>query len=134
MPMYSVLNTLSEYTYFNVSKTLLHTLLLLAFKIVESLECILKKEILVKCALHFRAAEAATGGFLWNKVFLKISQILQENISVGVPILKNICERLLLGRFTLGVALTFWLSLVTFEYYAYLRIIRLLLDHSDFWN
>ena len=37
--MYRVLNTLSEYTY---QKTLRHTLLLPVFKIVESLQCILK--------------------------------------------------------------------------------------------
>ena len=40
--LYSVLNTLSEYTYFYISKILLHTLLLLVSKIVESLQCILK--------------------------------------------------------------------------------------------
>ena len=39
--MYSVLNTLSEYTYFYISKTLLHTLLLLVSKIAENLRCIL---------------------------------------------------------------------------------------------
>ena len=41
--MYSKLNTLSEYTYFYVSKTLLHTLLFLVFKIVKNLWCILKQ-------------------------------------------------------------------------------------------
>ena len=40
--MYSVLNTLSKYTYFYISNKLLHTLLLLVFKIVESLQCNLK--------------------------------------------------------------------------------------------
>ena len=41
--MYSVLNTLSEYIYtFTYKKTLLHTLLLLVFKIVESFKSILK--------------------------------------------------------------------------------------------
>ena len=40
--MYKALNTLSEDTYFYITKTLLHTLLLLVFKIVESLQCILK--------------------------------------------------------------------------------------------
>ena len=35
--MYSVLNTLSEYIYFYISKTLLHTLFLLVIKIAESL-------------------------------------------------------------------------------------------------
>ena len=38
--MYNVLNTFSEYTY---KETLLHTHLLLVFKIVESLQCILDK-------------------------------------------------------------------------------------------
>ena len=45
--MYSVLSTLSKYTYFlTYRKTLLHALLLLVFKIVQSLQCILK----IKCA------------------------------------------------------------------------------------
>ena len=30
--------------------------------------------------------EAATGGVLWKEVFLKISQISQENTCVGVSI------------------------------------------------
>ena len=38
--VYSILNKLLEYTYFNISKTLLHALLLLAFRIVEGLQCI----------------------------------------------------------------------------------------------
>ena len=42
MLMYSALNTLSEYIYFYITKTLLHTLLLLILKIVESLQSILK--------------------------------------------------------------------------------------------
>ena len=40
--MNSVLNELSQYTYLYISKTLLHTLLLLVFKMVESFRCILK--------------------------------------------------------------------------------------------
>ena len=36
--MYSVLNKLSEYIYFYISKTLLHTLSSLVYKIVESLQ------------------------------------------------------------------------------------------------
>ena len=41
--MYSVLNELSDYIYFYISKNmLLHTLLLFVFKIVESRKCILK--------------------------------------------------------------------------------------------
>ena len=38
--MYSVLNKLSEYIYFYISKTLPHTYLLLVFEITESLKCI----------------------------------------------------------------------------------------------
>ena len=40
--MYSILNTLSEFKYFYISKILLHTLLLLVLKIVESAHCIFK--------------------------------------------------------------------------------------------
>ena len=40
--MHSVLNTFLEYAYFDIKKTLFHTLLFLVFKIVESLQCILK--------------------------------------------------------------------------------------------
>ena len=39
--MYCVLNTLSEYTYFYLGKNITSLLLLLAFKTVESLQCIL---------------------------------------------------------------------------------------------
>ena len=42
--MYSVLIKLSQYIYFSISKTLLQTLLLLVFKIVENLQCILKRQ------------------------------------------------------------------------------------------
>ena len=42
--MYSVLNKLSQYAYiFTYQKTILHTLLLLGFKIVESLQCVFKE-------------------------------------------------------------------------------------------
>ena len=40
--MYNVLNTLSEYTYFYISKYITSCTFLLVFKIVESLQCILK--------------------------------------------------------------------------------------------
>ena len=40
--MYSILNTLSEYTYFSISKNITSYSFLLVFKIVESLQCILK--------------------------------------------------------------------------------------------
>ena len=42
--MYGVFNTISEYTYFYISKNIaVYTLLLLAFKIVKSIQCILNK-------------------------------------------------------------------------------------------
>ena len=49
--MYSVLNTLSGYTFtyqntFTYKEALLHTLLLLVFKIVKSHQCIFKVDIL----------------------------------------------------------------------------------------
>ena len=40
--MYSVFNTLSEYTYFYISKNTTSYTFLLVFKIVEGLKCILK--------------------------------------------------------------------------------------------
>ena len=40
--MYTVSNTLLEYTSFTFQKTLLQTLLLLVFELVEILQCILK--------------------------------------------------------------------------------------------
>ena len=47
--MYSLLNILSEYTYFYISKNITFTLLLLVFKIVESLSVSLKDyQILMK--------------------------------------------------------------------------------------
>ena len=45
--MYSVLNTLSEYAYFYISKNISYNFLLV-FKIVESLQCILKHRKLDK--------------------------------------------------------------------------------------
>ena len=50
--MYSVLNTLSEYTYFYISKNITLYLFLLVFKIVESLQCILKRSDLFKLQLQ----------------------------------------------------------------------------------
>ena len=41
--MYSVLNTLSEYTYFCISKSITSCTFLLAFKIVGILQCTLKR-------------------------------------------------------------------------------------------
>ena len=38
--MYNVMNTLSEYTYFYISKNITSCTFLLVFKIVENLQCI----------------------------------------------------------------------------------------------
>ena len=46
--MYSVLNTLSEYTYFYISKNITSYTYLLVSKIIESIQCILKAD------LHFK--------------------------------------------------------------------------------
>ena len=43
--MYSVLNTLSEYTYSYISKNITLYTFLLVFKIVESVQCILKSYV-----------------------------------------------------------------------------------------
>ena len=40
--MFSVLNTLSEYTFFYISKNISSYTFLIVFKIIESLQCILK--------------------------------------------------------------------------------------------
>ena len=76
-------------------------------KITSIFEYLLKK--ILSCKHFLLRAEAATEGIL-QKVFLKISQIPQENTCVGVsfkltcrticeflrtPVLKNICERLI---------------------------------------
>ena len=42
--MYSVLNKLSKYIYFYISKNIASYTFLLVFKIVESLKCILKRK------------------------------------------------------------------------------------------
>ena len=68
--MYSVLSTLSEYTYFYLSKTITSYTFLLLFKIVKRLQCILKRvltsltlflfqQFLIECSafqLHLKAA------------------------------------------------------------------------------
>ena len=45
LSLYSVLNTLTEYTYFYISKNIISYTFLLVFKIVESLQCILKSNL-----------------------------------------------------------------------------------------
>ena len=50
--MHSVLNALSEYTYFYISKNITSCTFLVVFKIVESLQCILKSIKRNKAARH----------------------------------------------------------------------------------
>ena len=117
--MYSVLNTLSEYTNFYISKNITSYTFLLVFKIVESLQCILK---LTKIEGVHRKKQPPEVGALYKKVFLKIPQYSQESNCFRVSfskfikkilqhrcfpceycetfkntILKNICKRLLLS-------------------------------------
>ena len=47
--MYSgVLNTLSEYTYFSISKDIISCTFLLVFKVAKSLQCILKGKLFMR--------------------------------------------------------------------------------------
>ena len=63
--MYSVLNTLSEYKYFYISKTLLHRLLLLVSKIIENLQCILKR-LLDWTLLYYKAHRRDVSRLMWK--------------------------------------------------------------------
>ena len=63
--MYNVLNTLSKYTYFYLSKNFTSYIFLLVFQIVESLQCILKIGITWLCLaitanFHNRSLDIAT--------------------------------------------------------------------------
>ena len=67
--MYSVLNKLSEHIHFYMSKTLLHTPLLLVFKLIDSLQCILKLEIRTIIFRYFRNIFETLGNTC-DRVFL----------------------------------------------------------------
>ena len=72
--MYSVLNRLSEYSYFYISKqnkkkkNLLQTLFLPVFKFVESLQCILKN----KAQLEIKKLFFMSDEFISRKQFFQI--------------------------------------------------------------
>ena len=69
--MYSILNSLSKYIYFYISKNIASYIFLLVFKIVESLQCILKEHFIFQ--LYFIKLSAATARFLlWNQCFSKL--------------------------------------------------------------
>ena len=75
--MYSVLNKLSEYSYFYISKkkkkkkNLLQTLFLPVFKYVESLQCVLKN----KAQLEIKKLFFMSDEFISRKQFFKISDM-----------------------------------------------------------
>ena len=66
--MYSVLHTLSEYTYFCISKNITSYTFLYGFKIVESLQCILKqREVLLSNTDHSNLMLKVSSNETWNK-------------------------------------------------------------------
>ena len=82
--MYSVSNRLSEYTY---QKTLLHTPLLLAFKIVESLQCILKHTKAVCC---FKGILARPKNIFLGTLLSRFFEYRGPTSSVYVSTLKDL--------------------------------------------
>ena len=83
--MYSVLNTHSEYTY---QKTLLHTLLLLVFKILESLQCILKDSF-SKCEQIHSFLETADLVTFTEKILKSKLHFLCSVVYKSVVLYKN---------------------------------------------
>ena len=84
-----------EYIYFTYQKALLRALLLLGFKIIESLQCMVKHMvwfIVKKCRRENKVLhpEAVIGGVLWKKVFLEISQNWQENTGARVSFITKL--------------------------------------------
>ena len=65
--MYSVFNTLSEYTYFYILKNITLYTFSLVFKIVASLQCILKDALLGK-------------GYLWTFIAKKQLMLLEMRL------------------------------------------------------
>ena len=79
--MYSVLNTLLQYTYFYISKSITSYTFLLAFKIVVSLHCVSLKELHKTdkrqhwFALHFSPAHTQRTIYTGNKSKLIVKQL-----------------------------------------------------------
>ena len=91
--MYSI--KFLEYIYFTYQKTLLRALLLLGFKIIESLQCMVKHMvwfIVKKCRRENKVLhpEAVIGGVLWKKLSLEISQNWQENTGTRVSFITKL--------------------------------------------
>ena len=81
--IHSLLNTLSEYTYFYISKNITSYTFLLVFKIVESLQCILKIFSLLKSPSSAHLGNIST---FWNKVHL-----IHQKTLTPFPDIKPIC-------------------------------------------
>ena len=79
--MYSVLNTLLQYTYFYISKNITSYTFLLVFKIVVSLHCVSLKELHKTdkrqhwFALHFSPAHTQRTFYTGNKSKLIVKQL-----------------------------------------------------------
>ena len=79
--MYSVLNTLLQYTYFYISKSITSYTFLLVFKIVVSLHCVSLKELHKTdirqhwFALHFSPAHTQRNFYTGNKSKLIVKQL-----------------------------------------------------------
>ena len=87
--MYSVLNTISEYTYFNISKNITSQTFLLDFKIVKNHQCILNNEELEQKDL------AKYSGVYFDKQLLSWSkhiEITNNKLHKGSGILKKLCK------------------------------------------
>ena len=75
MSMHVVLNTLSEYTYFCISKKLTSYTFLFVFKIVKSFQCILKLCKEVEKLHRWACLEAAVCSVLQKRYSLKLCKI-----------------------------------------------------------
>ena len=75
MSMHGVLNTLSEYTYFCISKKFTSYTFLFVFKIVKSFQCILKLCKEVEKLHRWACLEAAVCSVLQKRYSLKLCKI-----------------------------------------------------------
>ena len=80
--MYSVLKHFQNIHTFTYQTTLLHTLLLLVFKIVESLQCILKKKH-IKCLFYVSIAMNLILNKRNSTKKLSLSLLSGERVSVS---------------------------------------------------
>ena len=74
---------------FTYQKTLLHTLLLLVFKIVESLQCILKNQLFQTSEIDPTRLKSQNDNINTSRILERLSAELQDQVSA----LKNHLER-----------------------------------------